>query len=449
LAAVKNLQSTIEDVHRDFKAKTHVGSSWFFPFHTVTPSVHSRKTRLTHWQRICQHGLQYWCWGGFAGSANYGFAPHDFHEFQVFRPGAALCAAGIRTGSAIAASMLPMNPLAVPAYPLPAPPTSGPYATGLLDAGDGHQIYFEQCGQPLGLPVVFLHGGPGSGCSARHRQMFDAQRNRVVLFDQRGCGRSLPRGSVQNNTSAHLVADIERLRTHLGIDRWLVVGGSWGAGLALAYAAAHRASCLGLVLRGVFLGRASDIDWFFQQSGQLLPDAWEALANQAPAALQGNLLQWLATRVNSGEPQVAQQAAQAWAAWEQALSERGVPAADGAPIGAQQLDGDAAQAQVDKYRVQCHYLTNACFWGDVGLLERTASLAQLPTAILHGRLDWICRGSAAWELHRRLAGSRLQWLDDCGHSPFEPAMARAMTGVLSHFSTHQRFAGWGQDFFKG
>ena len=339
-----------------------------------------------------------------------------------------------------AASMAAMNQLVAPVatHPVPVPV---PYATGLLDVGDGHQVYFEQFGQPSGLPLVFLHGGPGSGCSVRHRQMFDMQRHRILLFDQRGCGRSLPRGSVRHNTSAHLVADIERLRIHLGIDRWLVVGGSWGAGLALAYAAQHALSCLGLVLRGVFLGRASDTDWFFQQVRQLLPDAWEALAQGAPAAARADLLRWLAASVSSAGQLSAHGAAQAWAAWEQAVSERSVPASEVA-----RLTGDAAQAQVDKYRVQGHYLTNGCFWGDTGLLQRVATLVQLPIAILHGRLDWICRPSAAWDLHRHLPGSRLQWLDSCGHSPFEPAMARAMIDVISHFSTHGQFAGWGRDF---
>ncbi len=322
-----------------------------------------------------------------------------------------------------------------------------PYATGMHDVGDGHQIYLEQCGQPNGLPIVFLHGGPGSGCSARHRQMFDLRRDRVVLFDQRGCGRSLPRGSVQHNTSAHLVADIERLRTHLGIERWLVLGGSWGAGLALAYAAAHPVACLGLVLRGVFLGRASDRDWFFQQAGQLLPDAWDALARHAPAEAKSDLLGWLAAGVNSDQSQVAQAAAQAWAAWEQAVTDRRwvKPAPS-------RLAGEAAQVQVqgqvDKYRVQSHYLTNGCFWGDVDLLERAAVLAQIPTAILHGRLDWICRPSAAWELHRSLPGSRLQWCDDSGHSPFEPVMARAQTEAMAQFSALGHFGDWGQDYFR-
>ena len=335
--------------------------------------------------------------------------------------------------------MMAMNPL--PEH------DAEPYSTGVLDVGDGHQIYFEQCGQPHGLPIVFLHGGPGSGCSARHRQMFDLRRDRVVLFDQRGCGRSLPRGGVQHNTSLHLVADIERLRVHLGIARWLVVGGSWGAGLALAYAAAQPAACLGLLLRGVFLGRASDTDWFFQHARQLLPDAWYALMRQVPASARApassDPLNWLAAGVNSASPEVTQAAAQAWAMWEQAVTDR-----RWVEPKSTRVTGEAMQAQVDKYRVQSHYLTNGCFWGDVGLLERAAALAQIPTAILHGRLDWICRPSAAWELHRSLPGSRLQWLNDSGHSPFEPAMARALTEGMALFSGHGQFAGWGRDYAK-
>jgi len=315
-----------------------------------------------------------------------------------------------------------------------------PYDADWLDVGDGHCIYFEQCGRPEGFPVVFLHGGPGSGCSPRHRQLFDPQRCRVILFDQRGCGRSVPAGALHGNTSDKLVADIAHLRLHLGIGRWLVVGGSWGAGLALAYAAAHPAGCLGLVLRAVFLGRVSDLDWFFQQARQLLPDAWEALAQQAPAAARGDLLRWLSAGLLGGQPQQALARACAWEAWEAAMSQhRSVT---------QRSDVSEANAValVDKYRVQSHYLMNGCFWGDAGLLARARSLASVPTAILHGRLDWICRPQAAWELHRSLPGSRLQWLDGCGHSPFEPAMARALAQAVAHHAMHGDFTGWGHRF---
>lgn len=334
-------------------------------------------------------------------------------------------------------SMEPMKEIALSnALHAPLEPSN----TDWLDVGEGHRIYYEQCGRSQGLPVVFLHGGPGSGCSPRHRQLFDPERCRVVLFDQRGCGRSLPRGALHGNTSDKLVADIEQLRRHLGIERWLVMGGSWGAGLALAYAAAHPACCLGLVLRGVFLGRPSDLDWFFQQARQLLPDAWEALAQQAPVAARGNLLRWLSAGLLDGSPQEALARASAWEAWEAAMSQHQHVAQRS------ELSETDAAALVDKYRLQSHYLMNGCFWGDAGLLERTRTLASVPTAILHGRLDWICRPQAAWELHHSLPGSRLQWLDACGHSPFDPAMAQALSQAVGHLATHGDFRTWGHRF---
>ena len=313
--------------------------------------------------------------------------------------------------------------------------------TGLLAVGDGHHIYYEQCGDAAGIPVVFLHGGPGGGCSARHRELFDLTRYRVTLFDQRGCGRSLPRGAVQANTSDALIADIERLRQHLGIERWLVFGGSWGAGLALAYAAGHRTACLGLVLRGVFLGRASDLDWFFQQARQFLPDAWAALAAQAPEAARDDLLRWLTGGLHGSDSGAALSRAIAWEAWESSVSQRqsAAPRVDG-------LSAADAAALLDKYRVQSHYLTHGCFWGDSALLARAQTLASLPTAILHGRLDWVCRPQAAWDLHQSLPGSRLQWLETCGHSPFEPAMSQALVQAMAHFADHRNFACWGQSF---
>lgn len=324
-----------------------------------------------------------------------------------------------------------------PARPDALYPPSEPWMTDWLDVGDGHRLYLEQCGQPEGAPVLFLHGGPGSGCSPRHRQLFDPDRCRVVLFDQRGCGRSQPRGSVQANTSAHLVADIERLRRQLGIERWLVVGGSWGAGLALAYAAAHPAACAGLIVRGVFLGRPSDLDWFFRQAGALLPAAWAALAELAPPAARADLLRWLHAGLQGEQ---ALRYASAWEAWEASLAQQQ------AVLARTGLTPDEAAALVDKYRVQSHYLTHGCFWGESDLLARARGLAAVPTAILHGRLDTICRPQAALDLHQQLPGSRLQWVEGCGHSPFEPAMARALAQAVSHHATHGDFTAWGRGF---
>lgn len=300
-------------------------------------------------------------------------------------------------------------------------PAIEPFDAGLLEVGDGHRIYYEQCGQPQGLPLLFLHGGPGSGCSPRQRRLFNPARHRLVLFDQRGCGRSQPRGGLQANTSAHLVADIECLRTHLGIPRWQVVGGSWGAGLALAYAAAHPAACTGLVLRAVFLGRDSDIDWFFRAARQLLPEAWAALARTAPPAQGEALLPWLHTGLQQPDPVSALSHALAWQAWEEALSRESVPPPP---------DALGAAALLDKYRVQSHYLVHGCFWDPTPLLARAATLAGLPSTIVHGRLDLVCRPQAAWELHAALPGSRLRWVEGGGHSPYDPPMAAALARAV-------------------
>jgi proline iminopeptidase len=336
--------------------------------------------------------------------------------------------------------MVSMNEMALPDA---LRPPAEPPASSMLDVGEGHHIYYEQCGDAAGIPVVFLHGGPGSGCSPRHRQLFDLTRYRVTLFDQRGCGRSLPRGSVQANTSDALINDIEQLRQHLGIERWLVFGGSWGAGLGLAYAAAHPTACLGLILRGVFLGRPSDLDWFFQQARQFLPDAWALLGAQAPPAAHGYLLRWLHDGLHGDDAQVALARAVAWETWEASVSQRHSAAPRPVPPPVKE-----AAALLDKYRVQSHYLIKGCFWGEgeSALLARARSLAGVPTAILHGRLDWVCRPQAAWDLHQRLPGSRLQWLEACGHSPFEPAMSQALAQALANFATHGHFAGWGRSF---
>jgi len=343
-----------------------------------------------------------------------------------------------------------MNDTAAPLLPYPA---VSPYATGLLPLDNGHQMYFEECGNPHGLPVLFVHGGPGSCSSPMHRQLADPQRCRLILFDQRGCGLSQPSGHLLANTSDHLVEDMAQLRRHLEIDQWLIVGGSWGAGLALAFAAAHPESCLGLVLRGVFLGRPCDLDWFFQEARQLLPQAWESLAQTAPLEQQGKLVEWLYRGLHEGTLIEQRDCARAWSQWENIVSDRQIeyrhpnhhqtrdsPATDIAPY----LVHDAQTAKsVRKYRLQSHYLHHHCFWETTPLLQRMDAISTLPTAILHGQLDWICRPSAAWDLHQALPVSRLRWLHGCGHSPFEPPMAHAIADAVSYFLQHRNFSDWG------
>ncbi len=292
---------------------------------------------------------------------------------------------------------------------------------GFLDVGEGHRIRYAQYGNPSGIPAVSLHGGPASGASPRLATFFDPARFRVVLFDQRGCGASLPPGSVAANTTAHLVADMERLRRHLDIPRWLVCGGSWGATLALAYAARHREACAGLVLRGVFLGERAEIDWFFRDARRLLPEAWSAFAAAAPAGRRDALLDWYAEAVNDPDPEIALAAVRRWMQWEAALSVPG----RAAPL--QPAPGpEEAGRLVAKYRVQAHYLTRDVFLAPGEALECARTLEGLPLALVHGRLDLVCRPDNAWRVHRAVPGSSLRWVANTGHDAFATAMFNAI-----------------------
>ena len=320
----------------------------------------------------------------------------------------------------------------------PLHPRIAPYACTQVAVGDGHSLYIEQCGNAGGMPMVYLHGGPGSSCSPRHRQFFNPALCRAVLFDQRGCGQSLPRGSTRGNHTDALVSDMETVRCHLGIARWLVVGGSWGAGLALAYASAHPGACLGLVLRGVFLGRSADVNWFFGGAAQHLPDAWQQLQDQAPSNNHGAVLSWLHAGLHGDCSARSLTCALAWESWEQSLAQQHAVA----PRRLTLQDADAALL-VDKYRIQSHYLIHQCFRGGTGLLPNPSALSALPTAILHGQQDWICQAQSAWDLHRSLPDSRLQWVPDCGHNPFEPANAAALVTCIQHFATYGNFSHWG------
>ncbi|MBL8471068.1 MAG: prolyl aminopeptidase [Rhodocyclaceae bacterium] len=326
-----------------------------------------------------------------------------------------------------------MNPkfLRYPLYP----PVE-PYDQGWLEVGEGHRIYYEQCGNPRGLPALFLHGGPGSGCTPQQRRFFDPLRYRVVLFDQRGCGRSEPRGATHANTTAHLVRDIERLRAHLGVQRWLVFGGSWGSTLALAYAAAQRAACLGLILRGIFLAGKDDTDWLFRDSAQYLPDHWAEFSALAPGQ---HLLHYCMRAIAAGPPERAIAAVRAWVRYEEAAMRFGQPDA------AVQAPPDTPEENarlLDKYRVQAHYLTQDCFFGEDQLLTEATRMGALPTVILHGRLDMVCRPQAAWRLHRALPGSRLYMAGSSGHSPFDTELSAGLVSSTAHFAEQGNFTDW-------
>lgn len=308
----------------------------------------------------------------------------------------------------------PGVPVATQAPLTPLYPDSAAFAVTAFEAGEGHVLHVEQHGRPDGIPALVLHGGPGSGCSPLLRRFFDARRYRVVCVDQRGAGQSRPRGGIQANDTSRLLGDLRRLRSALGIARWLVVGGSWGATLALLHAADAPDAIAGLLLRASFLARAEDIDPLF--------------ARLAP-------LPELARQFAAGDPAACRALALAWWTHEQTLATGAAPAV--AP------DGEALARQVDRYRVQSHYLLHRCWLDTTPLLERCAQVPRVPTLLLHGSADRICAPEGAALLHARLPGSRLRWIEGAGHDPTHPAMAAAMVEALDHWAGHGDFAGAG------
>ena len=292
-----------------------------------------------------------------------------------------------------------------------------PYRTGTLPASDGHIVYFEECGNPNGIPVLFLHGGPGSGCRAEHRQFFDAGRFRAVLFDQRGCGRSTPLGSLQSNTTPDLIADIEALRYLLGIERWIVFGGSWGATLTLAYVVVHPARVAGMVLRGVFLASAGELDWYINGLGQALRQARAELDEGLTSAERGGLIQTYAARTSSMNPAVRDAAALAWLRYEAAAMNVPLP------------DTLTPQSR-GKALVQLHYLANGCFFDADDILRRLRALQTIPTIVVQGARDRICPPAAARSVAAAIPGAELVLLADEGHAASAELMASALIDAL-------------------
>ena len=293
-------------------------------------------------------------------------------------------------------------------------PSIEPYRVEHLSAGP-HCLYVEQCGNPRGSPALFLHGGPGSQIRPQHRQYFDPDFYRIVLFDQRGCGRSTPSGSTEENTTWHLVADIESIRRHLEVDSWLLFGGSWGSTLALAYAQSHPQHVAGLVLRGVFLATRGELEWYLQGLGGFVPEAWQALAGGSGEGVVARYH----SLVNHPDHTVAIQAAQRWVGYEDAVMTLGSGAKP------QAVAGDPGAA-LRRAQVQLHYLANGCFLREGELLEGCAKLARTPAIIVQGRLDMLCPPVSAVKLARRLDGAELRMVENAGHSATEPALAGAL-----------------------
>lgn len=297
---------------------------------------------------------------------------------------------------------------------------------GHLPEVDGHCVWFEQIGRNDGEPLVFLHGGPGSGCMPAHRRFFDPQRWRAVLFDQRGCGRSTPRGGVEQNTTAHLVADMERLREHLGINRWVVFGGSWGSTLALAYAQQHPQRIRALVLRGIFLARREEIDWFVRGLHRFLPEVGAHFLSLVPQDRRHDPLSWYHSAILGEVPALALQAARTWSGVESAAMRLTQPGRGGGAA-----DGDTDDGLLlAKARVQLHYIAAGAFLEQAQLLRDAGRLADIPTWIVQGRLDTICPPHTAFELAEALPHARLSMIEGAGHSAFEPALADALLAAL-------------------
>lgn len=317
-------------------------------------------------------------------------------------------------------------------------PEIEPYETGMLDVGDGQLLYWETCGTPDGTPVVFVHGGPGGGCSAQHRRMFDPTAYRIVLVDQRGCGRSTPHvadgADLAVNTTWHLVTDLERLREHLGIDRWQVFGGSWGSTLGLAYAQEHPERVTELVLRGVFLCRTEEIDWFYRGgAAHLFPEAWEGylaplLAADGPDAVAAPGYDHVAAYhrlLHCGAPETELAAARAWTTWETTTSTLlPRPAA---------TDDDPDRFALAFARIENHYFVHDAFLAGRAILDRMDRIAHLPAVIVHGRYDVVCPVANAWDLHGAWPGSELHIVPDAGHAMAEPGTTHHLLEATDRF----------------
>ena len=310
-------------------------------------------------------------------------------------------------------------------------PAIEPHASGRLDVSALHTLHWESCGNPAGVPVVFLHGGPGSGCLPHHRRYFEPSFWRTVLFDQRGAGRSTPIGELRENTTQELVADIERLRVHLGVDRWLVFGGSWGSTLALAYAQAHPRNCLGLVLRGVFLARESEFDWFMHGMRTIFPEAARAFAEHLPESERGDLLAAFHRRLTDPDPAIHGPAAEAWDRYEGSCVSL-LPAADPMP----KFDDDAGALALA--RIEAHYFVHRCFLRDNELLDRLHRIRDIPCTIVQGRYDIVCPPVTAETLARAWPEAEYVVVPDAGHSIREPGITRELVRAVERM--RERFA---------
>lgn len=312
------------------------------------------------------------------------------------------------------------------------------YEKNLLKVDDLHEIYYEVCGNPKGKPVVFLHGGPGSGCNPTQRRFFDPSHYRIVLIDQRGCGRSTPQGETQRNTTADLVSDIDTIRKALNIEQWLVFGGSWGSTLALSYTLALPQHVTGLILRGIFLSRPSELNWFLGDVAHFYPEVWHTLISYLPINERNNVLSAYHQRIFSRDSAVNIPAAEQWNAFENAIM-RLVPnepkAADSKDAKTSLSPTEQGAIEVARARVQIHYIQHNCFVDGEGMLKDVVKLAHIPTIIVQGRYDMVCPPKSAWELSVAMPHAEFHIVQDAGHSAMEVGVTSALVAATEKFKS--------------
>jgi proline iminopeptidase len=308
-------------------------------------------------------------------------------------------------------------------------PRIDPYNHGMLEVSDGHEIYYEQSGNPDGKPAVYIHGGPGGGCSPGQRRVFDPEKYRIILFDQRGCGRSRPFASLENNTTWDLVADMERLREYFGIEKWQVCGGSWGSTLSLAYAQTHPERVTELILRGIFALRESELDWYYQGgAARIFPDEWEKFTAPIPESDRGNFIEAYYQRLTSDDKDIQLEAARAWSIWE------------GSTINLLQRPEQIAHFGSDRFavafaRIECHYFINRGFLeSDNWLIDQAYRVKDIPTVIVQGRYDVCTPMATAWDLHKALPEAEFFIVPDAGHAFDEPGIADCLVRTTDRFA---------------
>lgn len=311
-------------------------------------------------------------------------------------------------------------------------PPIEPYRSGMLAVDPLHTLYWEECGNPDGVPVLFLHGGPGAGLSAKHRQFFDPAHYRIVLFDQRGAGKSTPLGEYRNNTTQLLIADIERLRQMLEIEQWLVFGGSWGSTLALAYGEAHPQCCTGFVLRGIFLCTKPEIDWFLNGIKWFFPEAHAQFTAQIPESERGDLLQAFEKRLFCDDPAVYSEAARTWGRYEGSCLHL-LPH----PQIAEEFGSEAVGISIG--RLEAHYFLHDAFLSDDQLIRNVGRIRHLPAIIIQGRYDIVCPPLSAYRLHQAWPEARINMVEDAGHAAFEPGIASALVAATEQFKRQRSF----------